>query len=110
MELETRFCTSADGTRIAYATCGEPAARTVVYLQSIETPQESAWNHPPMRAIHEGLASGRRLVSFDRRGVGNSQRDVDDLEISAQVADIAAVVGELGLESFDLMSGPTVQH
>ena len=53
--------------------------------------------------MYERLASGRRLVTFDRRGVGGSQRDVDDVAIPAQVADLAAVVDKLGLESFDLV-------
>jgi class 3 adenylate cyclase len=42
------------------------------------------------------------FVSFDRRGVGASQRDVDDVSLEAQVADVAAVVDHLGLERFDL--------
>ena len=103
MEPEIRFCTSADGTLIAYATYGEPAARALVCVPSFESARESAWKHPGTRALYEGLASGRRLVTFDRRGVGGSQRDVDDLAIPAQVADIAAVVDQLGLKSFDLM-------
>ena len=103
MEQEIRFCTTADGTRIAYATYGEPAARALVLVHGFEVAQESVWNYPGTRAVYEGLASGRRLVTFDRRGVGSSQRDVDDLTIPAQVADLAAVVDQLGLENFDLM-------
>ena len=103
MEQEIRFCTSADGTRIAYATYGEPAARAFVLTQTFDSAQESVWKNPRSRAMFEGLASSRRLVTFDRRGVGGSQRDVDDLGLPAQVADLAAVVDELGLTSFDLM-------
>ena len=102
MEQEIRFCTSADGTRIAYATYGEPAARALVLVSSFEQAQEAFWNYAGTRALYEGLASGRRLVTFDRRGVGSSQRDVDDLSIPAQLADLAAVVDQLELESFDL--------
>ena len=102
MEQEIRFCTSADGTGIAYATYGEPAGRALVAVQNFEDPQEVWWKQPLMRALYEGLASRRRLVTFDRRGVGGSQRDVDDLAIPTQVADLAAVVDQLGLESFDL--------
>ena len=85
------------------ATCGEPTARTLVFVTGFEFAQESAWNYPRMRALWEGLASGRRLVTFDSRGVGSSQRVVDDLTIPAQVADLAAVVDRLGLETFDLI-------
>jgi pimeloyl-ACP methyl ester carboxylesterase len=103
-EQEIRFCTSADGTRIAYATYGEPAARALVLVRDPEIPLEAAWNYPGTRAGYESLTSGRRLVTFDRRGVGGSQRDVDDLAVSGQVADFSAVVDELGLETFDLMA------
>ena len=102
MEQQVRFCTSADGTRIAYATYGEPAARALVAVQAFEAAQEHSWNDPGVRALYEGLASGRRLVTFDFRGVGGSQRDVDDLTIPALVDDVAAVVDQLGLETFDL--------
>ena len=103
MEQGIRFCTSADGTRIAYATYGEPAARALVWPLNFETPQEPMWKYPRGRALFEGVASGRRFVTFDARGVGSSQREADDLSIAAQVADLAAVVGQLGLDDFDLM-------
>jgi len=104
MEQQIRFCTSGDGTRIAYATYGETAARTLVVVPVFPNAQETGWNHPATRAFNETLASGRRLVTFDRRGVGGSQRDVADLAIPAQVADLAAVIDQLGLTSFDLMT------
>ncbi len=99
IEQEIRFCTSADGTRIAYATYGEPSVRTLVFVMGFEGAQSANYPGP----VQEGLASDRMLVTFDRRGVGGSQRDVDDLAIPAQVADLAAVVDQLGLESIDLM-------
>ena len=103
IEQEIRFCTSADGTRIAYATYGESAARAVVAVQNFYDVQEYCWKAGLFRTLYEGLASGRRLVTFDRRGIAGSQREVDDVAVSAQVADLAAVVDKLGLESFDLV-------
>jgi class 3 adenylate cyclase/pimeloyl-ACP methyl ester carboxylesterase len=41
-------------------------------------------------------------VTFDRRGVGASRGEVDDLSLEAQVADISTVIDHLGLEQFDL--------
>ncbi len=102
MEQEIRFCTSADGTRIAYATYGEQAARALVLVHSFEHAQEFWWKHPGTRGLYEGLASDRGLITFDRRGVGGSQREVDDLTVPTQVDDIATIVDQLGLESFDL--------
>ena len=99
MEQEIRFCTSADGTRIAYATYGNDAARALVYVDSFDHAQDFSWKHPMAQGLYAGLASNRRLVTFDRRGVGSSERDVDDLAVPTQVDDVAAVVDQLGLES-----------
>jgi len=72
MDQEIRFCTSADGTRISYLTYGEAAARALVLVQAFEIAQEFVWNYPRARALNEGLASGRRLATFDRRGVNEN--------------------------------------
>jgi class 3 adenylate cyclase/pimeloyl-ACP methyl ester carboxylesterase len=102
MELQIRFCTSADGVRIAYATLGEGPPLVVVagWAGNLEL----EWQHPDGHAFLEGLGRGRSLVRFDRRGVGASQREVDDLSLHAQVADLAAVVDQLKLERFDLVA------
>ena len=100
MEPQIRFCTSADGTRIAYTTVG--SGRPLLVVEA--WPASLEWNqeHPDPRAYAEGLAQGRSLVSFDRRGIGVSQRDVDDLSLEAHVGDLAAIADELQLETFDL--------
>ena len=101
MEPEIRFCTSADGTRIAYSTGGEPAGPALVLVKNHDRTQQFWWKYP--ESLADALASRAGLITFDQRGVGDSQRDVDDLAIPAQVADIATVVDQLGLESFDLI-------
>jgi len=100
MERQIRFCTSADGTRIAYATLGE--GPPLVFVPAWAGNLESDWEDPDSRAVLESLSQRRLYVSFDRRGVGASQREVDDFSLEAQVADVAAVVDHLRLERFDL--------
>ena len=100
MEPQIRFCTSADGTRIAYATLGE--GPPLVLVPSWASNFERDWKHPGGHLWVERVAQHRLYVSFDRRGVGASQREVDDLSLEAHVADIAAVVDHLQLERFDL--------
>jgi pimeloyl-ACP methyl ester carboxylesterase/DNA-binding CsgD family transcriptional regulator len=60
------------------------------------------WKRPDARAFWQDLTRERRVISFDRRGVGASQREVEDLTLEAHLADLAAVVDHLGLERFDL--------
>ena len=103
MEPELRFCTSADGTRIAYTTFEGGLGPPLVSVNSFFVSEQRIWEQDGGRAIIEGLAEGRRLFTFDRRGIGASQREVDDLSLEAHVADLAAVVDHLGLARFDLV-------
>jgi len=100
MEQHIRFCTSSDGTRIAYATLGQGSP--LVNVPSWAFNLELGSRHPNGRAWGEELSRGRLYVTFDCRGVGGSQRDVDDLSLDARVRDVAAVVDHLQLEGFDL--------
>ena len=102
MEQQIRFCTSADGTRIAYATYGEGGGTPLLLARDWAFGQEKSWEFPQMRALHEELAAGRVLVTYDLRGVGASQREIKDLTLEAQLADISAVVEHAQLKRFHL--------
>ncbi len=102
MEPELRFCHSADGTRIAVYTLGLGPPR--VYVGQWFVSSEQDFERPEGRAFFETLAEGHRLVWFDHRGVGASQRDVDDVSLEAQVADLTAVIDCLSLERFDVLA------
>ena len=102
MDPQLRFCTSADGTRIAYYILGQGPPRVSVAPWMVDG--EKNLERPEGRAFSETLAEGRRFVWFDRRGVGASQRDVDDVSLAAQVADLTAVIDSLKLERFDLVA------
>jgi len=109
MEQQIRFCTTSDGVRIAYATAGEGPPLVVAHGWVSHLQWE--WSYPDGRAFWEGLADGRLLVRFDKRGSGLSDWDAQDLSIEAQVRDLQAVVDTLGLERFALVGisegGPT---
>ncbi len=57
------------------------------------------------------LAAGRRVVLYDGRGAGASDRDALDASLETRIADLEAVVDRLGLERFALVGrghgGPT---
>ncbi len=101
MEPRIRFCTSADGTRIAYATLGEGSP--LVFVPYWDANLELEWKRPDVRSFIESLGRGHLYVQFDRRGFGASQREVDDLSLAAHVADLAAVVDHLQQERVDLL-------
>jgi class 3 adenylate cyclase/pimeloyl-ACP methyl ester carboxylesterase len=102
MEPEIRYVTSADGAHIAYADMG--SGPPLVVLLSCFTNMELEWKDPDGQAWVERLADGRQLIRCEHRGCGASQRDVTDLSLDAQVADLAAVADHLRLEGFDLFA------
>lgn len=101
---EIRFCTSADGVRIAYATCG--SGPRLVRASTYLTHLEHDWNSPVWRHWLTGLARNFTLVRHDQRGCGLSDWNVSDFSMDAWVADLEAVVDDLGLERFHLL-GPS---
>lgn len=101
MKQEIRFCTAADGVRIAYATSGSgpPLVKAANYLTHLE----HDWNGPVWWHWLRGLGQHHTLVRYDERGCGLSDWDVTDYSIDAWVRDIEAVVDALGLERFPLL-------
>ncbi len=97
---QIRFCTSFDGTRIAYATMGGgfPLVRVANWVTHLELDREGPiWPH-----WFEELSRDHMLVRYDLRGSGLSDRSVDDLSLDAWVRDLEAVVDDLGLDRFSL--------
>jgi len=109
MEQQIRFCTTSDGVRIAYATVSQGPPLVVAHGWVSHLQWE--WSYPDARAFWEGLAQGRVLVRYDKRGTGLSDWDAQDLSVEGQGRDLQAVVDTLGLERFALMGisegGPT---
>ncbi|MEO6398940.1 MAG: alpha/beta fold hydrolase [Tepidiformaceae bacterium] len=60
---------------------------------------------PGAREFFEGLNRGRTLVRIDLRGVGMSDRAIDDYSTEARADDVEAVLNDLGIEQFDLLVG-----
>ena len=101
MEQDIRFCTAADGVRIAYATCGAgyPIVKAPNWLNHIEFD----WESPVWRHVFRELSSDHLLVRFDQRGNGLSDWDAEDLSFEAWVTDLETVVEATRLERFALL-------
>ena len=101
LEQQIRFCTAADGVRIAYATSGTgpPLVKPANWLTHLEYD----WESPVWRHWLRELSREHTLVRYDERGSGLSDRDVDDLSFDAWVRDLETVVDAMGLERFPLL-------
>ncbi|MEJ8570223.1 alpha/beta fold hydrolase [Microbaculum marinum] len=95
-----RVCTSADGTRIAYATSGAgyPLVRAGHWLTHLE----HDWNSPIWRPFLDALGSRFRVTRYDQRGNGLSDWSVEGFALDDLVDDLAAVADAAGLERFAL--------
>lgn len=101
MEQQIRFCSSADGTRIAYATAGQgpPLVKAANWLNHLEFDWESPiWGH-----LLRGLAEDHQLVRYDERGTGLSDREVEAMSFESWVGDLSAVVDAADVDRFALL-------
>jgi len=102
MDPTIRYATTSDGVTIAYMVLGEGPA--LVSMPSGLLSNLSAQRHiPSIARAYERLSAHLRVVLYDGRGTGSSQRDVDDVGPEALIRDLDAVVGHAGLESFALL-------
>jgi pimeloyl-ACP methyl ester carboxylesterase len=69
---ETRYARSGD-VSIAYQVAGE-GPFDLVWVQGFVSNVELAWEQPTLAAFNRRLASFCRLIRFDKRGVGMSDR------------------------------------
>jgi pimeloyl-ACP methyl ester carboxylesterase/DNA-binding CsgD family transcriptional regulator len=101
MRPEVRFCTSSDGVRLAYAIAGNgpPMVRAPHWFTHLE----HDWTNPAIRPWVEDLSKRYRLLSFDQRGTGLSDREVPEISPEAHVRDLEAVVDAAGFERFALL-------
>jgi class 3 adenylate cyclase len=103
VEPEVRYARASDGVSIAYSVAGGGPGLPFVWLPGPPFGHsQMSWGLAPWRARFEGLAVDRPFTFVDFRGMGMSDRDVDDFSLDALVRDLSAVVDHLGLDRFDL--------
>jgi len=84
---------SADGVTLAVATAGE--GPVLVRAGTWLTHVEQDWTSPIWRPFLLPLAARNRLLRYDVRGCGLSDREVEDLSFQAFVRDLEAVTEDL---------------
>jgi pimeloyl-ACP methyl ester carboxylesterase/DNA-binding winged helix-turn-helix (wHTH) protein len=98
---QIRFCGSADGTHIAYATSGRgrPLVKAANWLSHLDYD----WESPVWRHWLLALSERHQLIRYDERGSGLSDWDAEDLTLGSRVADLHAVVEACGVDRFPLL-------
>ena len=101
---ETRYAKTPDGVSIAYQVVGDGPV-DLVYSSGIWSNLEMMWEHPPWARFLRRLASFSRLIVFDMRGVGLSDRGPEPPVIELQRDDIAAVMDAAGARTAIVFGG-----
>ena len=93
---DVRYARSGD-LSIAYQVVGE-GPFDIVFAPSLVTHAELQWKVRPWAAFNGRLAKHGRLIVFDKRGTGMSDRSVGIPDIEQRMDDIRAVMDAAGSE------------
>lgn len=102
VQQQIRFCTSRDGTRIAYAVCGDgpPLVWTGHWVRHLK----ADWDSPVWKPWRSLLMRGRTLIRYDWRGFGLSDRRDVAFSLEKHIEDLEEVVEAAGLDDFILFA------
>ena len=101
MDPQIQYAKTEDGVSIAYATEGEGPALVLVPNPPSSHVQRG---REMMPNFFQPLVRGFRLIAYDPRGAGLSDRDAIDYAMEAMMRDIDAVVERTGLQSFAVLA------
>ena len=98
---ETRYA-SSDGVSIAYQTLGEGPIDLVVVPGWVSN-LDAFWEEPAVEAFYRRLASFSRLILFDKRGTGLSDRVAELPSLEVRMDDVRAVLDAVGSQRAALL-------
>jgi pimeloyl-ACP methyl ester carboxylesterase/DNA-binding CsgD family transcriptional regulator len=102
MKQSIRFCTTGDGVRLAYALSGEglPLVMSATWASHLE----HQWKSLSWRPWLDAFTREHKVLRYDSRGCGLSDRDVDDVSFEAWVRDFECVVEAASFKRFALVA------
>jgi len=108
----THYARTGDGLHIAYQVFGEGPRDLVIHLPWFSN-VDAGWDVPELAALFEWFARTSRVILFDRRGFGVSDRPTtpDAMTLEKGMEDLRAVLDAVGSDRAVLLgfeSGGTV--
>ena len=100
---DVRFAQSGD-VHVAYRVVGDGPI-DLVYVQGTFTHLDVNWELPAYRRYCERLAEFTRLVLFDKRGMGMSDRVPGAATLEQRMDDVRAIMDAIGSERAAIMGG-----
>lgn len=99
----TRYATARDGRLLAWSAYGDGPLDLLYVPQSISA-MEHLYEHPVVRAFFERIGTFARVIIFDRRGSGMSERLQEPAPLEDQVDDIHVVLDAVGSDRAAIMA------
>jgi pimeloyl-ACP methyl ester carboxylesterase len=106
---QVRYCPLPDGHRIAWASSGAgfPVVRSLGWFTNLDVEAKS----PVASAFWDRLARNQTLLRYDGRGIGLSDRDIDEFSADTRLEDLESVIDASGVDKLALLGlsegGPT---
>jgi class 3 adenylate cyclase len=101
MPPETRYARSGD-VSIAYQVVGD-GPFDVVFVPPSSSHVELGWEVPTLRVLFDGISAFARLIVFDKRGTGMSDRVAGAPTLETRMDDVRAVMDAAGSERAAIM-------
>jgi len=92
---QTRYARSDDGVRIAYQVLGQ-GERDIVFVPGLMSHLDLLWEDPETADFYRRLARLGRLILFDKRDTGLSDRAPGDSSLEERMDDVRAVMHACG--------------
>ena len=102
MNQNIRFCTTPDRVQLAYAVSGEgpPLVMSATWLTHLE----HQWRSLAWRPWLDAFTAEHKVLRYDPRGCGLSDRTTLDLSFETWVRDFECVVEAAGFRKFALVA------
>jgi DNA-binding SARP family transcriptional activator/pimeloyl-ACP methyl ester carboxylesterase len=91
----TRYALTDDGVHIAYQVLGQ-GDRDIVFVPGLMSHLDLLWEDADTAGFFQRLATLGRLILFDKRDTGLSDRAVGDLSLRERMTDVRAVMRAAG--------------
>src|SRR6516164_9838471 len=91
----------SDDVHIAYQVVGD-GQQDLLFVPGVVSHVEALWQVPARSAFFRRLASFSRLILFDKRGTGMSDRGSQIFTLEQRMHDVRAILDEVGSERASL--------
>ena len=103
---KTQWAVTVDGAYIAYQDVG-PGTQALVLIHGWWSHLELSWEDPSYARFMDRLARRLRVLVFDKRGTGMSDRFTEPPHLEARMDDVRAVMDAAGVERAALLGWGT---